>query len=184
MDNDLIKENLIQIWIELGKTQWIQSIGNSMRPLIIEGSSLALEFCKSDKIKLGHIIAFRNNKDTVVHRVIGFWNRAEKVYFVEKGDNNPYFTLVEQSALLGRVVSMKTGNKTVNFKSPLWRCLDLIFVVYGWFFTGLFWALYKIKVMLFGREKKAWTQWTYKFLMEFFLFIPRNIVRLIKRIKK
>jgi hypothetical protein len=184
MEIDAIKENLYEIWKDLEKTQWIQSIGQSMRPLIVDGSSLALQFCKPDKIKLGHIIAFRRNKDTVVHRVIGFWNQGTQSYFIERGDNNPHCLLIEQESLLGRVIAIKYKNRTLSLKSPLWRLLDFFFVIYGWFFTGLFWVLYKLKVILFGREKTAWSQWTYRFLMESLLFIPRNLARLLKRVKR
>jgi len=183
MEIDTIKENLYDIWKDLEKLQWIQSIGDSMRPLIGNGSSLALQFCKSEKIKLGHIIAFRRGKDTVVHRVIGFWNKDSQVHFIEKGDNNPHCLLVPQEALLGRIVAIKHGNKILSLKNPFWRILDFLFVIYGWLFTGLFWILYQIKIVLFGREKKPWSQWIYRFLMELFLFIPRNLARLLKRIK-
>lgn len=183
MDIEIIKENLIDIWKDFEKIQWIQSTGTSMLPLIGNGTNLALQFCKPEKIRLGHIIAFKKAKDIIVHRVIGFWNKGSQIFFIEKGDNNPHCTLVDQNDLLGRVISMKYGTKTISFKNPVLRLLDFLFVLYGWIFTGLFWILYKIKVILFGRQKSVWSQRLYRFLMEVLLFVPRNIARLLKWFK-
>ena len=183
MENDVIKENLIEIWRELEKTQWISSSGVSMRPLIAEGMEVALQFSKFDRIQLGHIIAFKKGKDMIVHRVIGFWSRHHDQYVIEKGDNNPHCTLIPSSWVLGRVTMIRYGQKVINLKNPLWRLIDFLFVLYGWIFTGLFGSLYSIKKLIFGSQKTQWSQGVYKILMEIFLFLPRNVVRLLKKFK-
>lgn len=183
MESETIRSHLIEIWRELEKLQWISSSGVSMRPLIAEGMQVGLQFCKFDRIRIGHIIAFKKGNDMIVHRVIGFWNQQERLFAIEKGDNNPHCTMIPASMVLGRVTMIKYGNKIIHLKNPFWRLIDLLFVLYGWLFIGLFLSLYLIKIKLFGTQKTVWSQTIYKTLMEFFLFLPRNVVRIFKKFK-
>ncbi|MBI1883722.1 MAG: signal peptidase I [Chlamydiae bacterium] len=184
MHTDIIKENLIQIWKDLEKTQWISCSGSSMKPLITDRTELLLQFCKPDKIHLGHIIAFRNENEMIVHRILGFSKKANKLYFIEKGDNNPLPNLIPQESLIGRIVALKKGSRILSLRNPLWRILDFLYVIFNASFIIFFKIFYKIKILAFGKEKKAWTQNIYLLLKSFFLFIPENISRLIKRFSK
>lgn len=184
MDQEIIKNNLVEIWKDLGKVQWIQTTGNSMQPLIYEGMEVAVKFCYPKQISIGDIIAFERGKDTVVHRVIGR-SKVDKIkVLIEKGDNNPNLGRLPEFNIMGKVIALKTKDKTIDITGHFWKILGYLFVIYGWCFTGIFLFLFQIKRLLFGKEKKPWSQKVYRVLMETLLFLPRFITRILKRLKR
>ena len=182
MDPDKVKSNLVDIWKNMGKIQWIHTSGTSMQPLIYEGMEVAVKFCHPKEISIGDIIAFERGKDTVVHRVIGKTKVDKIPVLIEKGDNNPTLDRLPEFDIMGKVIAIRNKHKTTYLKGPFWKVLNWLFVLYSWCFGFVFTFLYRIKCLLFGKEKKNWTQKVYKFLAEAILFIPRLIARILKKL--
>lgn len=150
-DLHAIKEHVLEIWKEVEKTMWIENPDSTMEPWMKKGAQIALQFCKQDGIRIGHVIALQRNRgqsseEIQIRRVLGFTNQGSSLFFFEKSDAFSGIHKTSQDLLLGRIVGMKKQGKEIPFKKPLKRILDLIFVVYGWL-SGAFFALLKKKLI-------------------------------------
>ncbi len=133
---ETVKEHILEIWQEVEKTLWIENPKKTLKSLT-KANELALKFCKPEKIKLGHIAAFQKNKETEIHRIVGFWNKGSHLFFLTQKENLTKIHLTEQSILLGRITAIKAEEKTLSLKSPARRLGDFASVLAGWT-RGLF----------------------------------------------
>ena len=96
--SDWIKENQIQVQkdkviINIENAKWAKFTDtDSMLPFLDENSN-AIEVIPRNEndIKIGDIVSYRAfTNDIVIHRVIEKGTDEQGVYFILKGDNNPY----------------------------------------------------------------------------------------------
>ena len=96
--SDWIKENQIQVQkdkviINIENAKWAKFTDtDSMLPFLDENSN-AIEVIPRNEndIKIGDIVSYRAfTNDIVIHRVIEKGVDEQGVYFILKGDNNPY----------------------------------------------------------------------------------------------
>lgn len=107
----------------LRKRGWIDlpSHGTSMYPLIKEGDICRFSSCNPSELKKMDIILFSTpSKGFVAHRLI----RINNTRYICKGDGNLGFDPpLDQSHILGKLLSIKRGNKNIyldNFSLKIW----------------------------------------------------------------
>ncbi len=89
-DNILVYDDRIVLLIE-GVSISNYAPTGSMRPLLDEGANgIRITPNSEDEIKIGDIISYRKDGLLIIHRVIRKGFDDEGVYFVTKGDNNPF----------------------------------------------------------------------------------------------
>lgn len=116
------KKAVFLAWEACGKRQTIKIAGNSMSPLLHDGSRAVVEPV-STEIKLGDIVVYYQDKILTLHRVVRIKRLKHDVLFQTKGDNCLTFdpVLVNQREVIGRVVGLIRGESTVNIESRRWR---------------------------------------------------------------
>ncbi len=97
----------------------------SMLPLLERGDLVFVEGVNPSHIKVGDIIVYRTcNGAFIVHRVIKVVVQNGEVYFVTKGDHNPY-----TDKMLGQFIDCKTGSPLPGV--PARRVVGKVFEVAG-----------------------------------------------------
>jgi len=140
-----IAKGLIEIWKKDQKEFFVQSSGKSMLPLIKPGSVLKIRCTDEKDIKIGDIVVFLTDEDSLVsHRVIGRVSRDGKIFFKEKGDN--IFKVIERpvNTIVGKVIGIKEQNKEIDLTTNMWRFFNL-FLGYSW---AIFFKFLEIAITL------------------------------------
>ena len=83
---------------------------NSMLPVFARGDAVLIEKLNANEykdIKKGDILAFRYNKQIIVHRIVSIKTKGENYYIKTKGDNNDSIDVwtVENKDIYGKVIS-------------------------------------------------------------------------------
>jgi len=130
--HDSVIATALGAWAESGKQSSVKLSGNSMRPLLKNGSTVVVEH-GSDGICFGDIIVFRREGTLVVHRVVRVCRRSGKRLFVTKGDRALKFdpSLLREHDVLGRVVGVAKGEKTVTFQARCWSVVNLLLAIFS-----------------------------------------------------
>lgn len=90
--------------------------GNSMEPTYFDGDEVYVEYV--DKIDIGDIICFYNQKKYVIHRVV--CNRNGLI--LTKGDNNKYIDSYNPNVeIIGRVKKNEKKNEIINVVYIFWN---------------------------------------------------------------
>ena len=70
-------------------TNTLIAIGsNSMVPSFARGDGVIYTKTKTQEIKVGEVIAFKNKERVITHRVMAIQKKNNKIYFKTKGDAN------------------------------------------------------------------------------------------------
>ena len=67
---DLNKSPLFDLWKEAGRVVLVKVEGSSMRPLMRPGDTVSLCLTDGSEYKTGDLIAFRQDGNLIVHRLI------------------------------------------------------------------------------------------------------------------
>ncbi|CAN2039615.1 Signal peptidase I [Candidatus Magnetomoraceae bacterium gMMP-15] len=126
----------LEIWKAKNKRVNFKVSGDSMFPLIKSGNSISVCLTHSD-IKQGDIVAYLQNQNVVVHRIIKKKTIDNQLYFCQKGDNLLGWAWISQENLLGRVESIQHGDKTINLLKGHWPFLNkIIGIIESYIITG------------------------------------------------
>lgn len=60
----------------------------SMKPNINEGDVIITAKCNEEKLKIGDVITFKKNNETITHRIVSIEKIGNKKRYTTKGDNN------------------------------------------------------------------------------------------------
>lgn len=101
-----------------GKTFQMKSRGQSMAPLIRTDSVVTLVFDPVEKTKVGDIVLFAGPTGLVLHRVMERRDEAGRLVFREKGDRQPFSSLVEAKQVLARLIKVETDGRTYYADLP------------------------------------------------------------------
>lgn len=95
--------------------------GHSMYPILKEKDIVV--FKRFNIYQRGDIILFDLNNLLVAHRIIDFDNDK----FITKGDNSIcYDSSINLDNILGKLVLLKRGNKTIDCESMKWKVINHI----------------------------------------------------------
>jgi hypothetical protein len=129
-----IIDHLIREKLAGGEEITLRVSGKSMYPLIQQGDFIRIERCVPEVIGLGDIITFKRTDTYYTHRLLWVVKRGDGIRLITKGDNEINTDpLVSPHQVLGKVISLQRGNRTLRLKTPFWRfinrCLWLFFLV-------------------------------------------------------
>jgi signal peptidase I len=99
--------------------------GGSMRPTIREGEAITVAPAPSHGIRRGDVILYRSARGVIAHRVVRVARRPNGTRaFVPRGDaSQSRDEAVEETAILGRVVTVERNGRTLNPASTRVRAL-------------------------------------------------------------
>jgi signal peptidase I len=130
----------LELWGQAGTEHLIPITGDSMLPLIREGDQVLVTHGGTN-LQQGDVVVFRQGGKTVVHRVLRVKSGQTGSTYITKGDNVWRVDApVKASEIIGRVLVIKRGNRSVSLDTPHWRKLGRLtaFVMlvmatpYGW----------------------------------------------------
>jgi len=101
----------------------------SMAPLLLPGVKVKISPEKTSHIKFGDLVCYLKNDKLIVHRFI---KRAEGNRLVLKGDNSLGFETVSHSSVIGKVVQVVRGQKTVQMNSARSRVFSGLMIFYSY----------------------------------------------------
>lgn len=108
-----------------------------MFPLIDNQDKVILIDMPPDKIHQGDIIAFVNNGEIVVHRVIRLKYLKKEILFCQKGDSSPYFSWIKGKEILGKVIEIKNDKKIIKLNDIFWHLYNRFLALLGSFWVFL-----------------------------------------------
>ncbi|WP_252132242.1 signal peptidase I [Clostridium caldaquaticum] len=126
---DILKGGMISIlciaavWFASGVFSIYPSViaTGSMKPVIAPGDITINKKVASENLKAGDIVQFKNDNILVSHRITGFVEKDNKIYFKTKGDNNSSedLELVASEHIRGKVIKVipKIGWLTLLIKN-------------------------------------------------------------------
>ena len=123
-----------ELWVQLCMTRgkcWLPVLTDSMVPLIQPGDQVQVLRITAEEVRFGDIVVFRRSDDLIVHRVFKKWHTPNGVYFSEKGDAGYAYSLIIADDVVGRVIRLKKGTKTLDLILPPSRMANLF--VSTWF---------------------------------------------------
>lgn len=126
-----IREKILK---EHGSIQLTAS-GLSMYPFLLVGDSLQLQRVEFNSIKKGDVIAFKRNKNWVLHRVM----HISKDYILTKGDSKfSYDEKVTAKTFVGKLTKVTRKEKTIDYSQPIssfrfWLITNRLSTAIFWF---------------------------------------------------
>ena len=102
--NDLLKE---------GHRLRIEAKGYSMYPTIKPGCNVYLDPCsKTDEVTLGDIIAWKQDENVILHRVVQISEIDNNIQYITRGDGSlNYDTPVKFHQILGKATLIESGRR-------------------------------------------------------------------------
>ena len=136
-----LNENLIDAVLDLYQQEnqriWWPFASNSMSPYIKEGDVVLVQHA-SRRFRVGNVIVFKRADDLVAHRVVSVRGRGEDTIYRTKGDNLRSFDApVHQSSVLGVVICIRKGDKSVHLEKPHIKFLNFMLAEFS-YLSGIF----------------------------------------------
>ncbi len=112
------KKVLLSIADELlskGTSIRIEASGYSMYPAIRPGNTIIIKPVPEDELKCGAIIAWKREKDMVVHRLVLAYESDDKKYYITRGDScRSSDKPVTHDMIAGRVEVIYKGHRLLQ----------------------------------------------------------------------
>lgn len=103
--------------------------GISMSPLLQTGDYVIVEPVLASALRVGDVIAFRYNRDTITHRIVSRTPQG----FLTLGDNfRKLDPLVVPEMILGRVSAVEKNGRPRSLKTWPWPVMQQILAWLGW----------------------------------------------------
>ena len=176
-DKENIKENLIALWKKSEKDRVLKIKGTSMKPLIVEGSTITCRpILDSGNLKIGDIAVF-GRSGIVVHRIVDRIRKDGKTWFKEKGDNSFFPTLITSDAIIGKVIGVNKNDMNIDLTRYRWFFLNR-FIGYYWktLFTGLE-VMITVKNKIAGQMKFHFVGPTFRKISRLLIKLPTKLFR-------
>ena len=120
----LVREKLAQ-----GGLVRLRVSGNSMAPLIESGDVVLVRHADPESLRRGDLLLVEREGAFLVHRLVAIGARGIQT----KGDNSSHADLpVTPQAILGRVVAVEKGGKTIELDEGRWPMVNRTLGLLGW----------------------------------------------------
>ena len=97
-----------------GRNPTVEIRGNSMLPLLRDGQSVTVDTSPAREVRPGDIILFLNADRLVAHRVLAVRSASGSRRYIEKGDNQLAFGMVNHEEVLGTITAIDGKNDLVG----------------------------------------------------------------------
>lgn len=103
--------------------------GISMVPLLQTGDHVIVEPVPAAVLRIGDVIAFRYNRDTITHRIVSQTPQG----FLTLGDNfHQLDPLVSPEMILGRVAAVEKHGRLYSLSTGIWLPMHQLLAWLGW----------------------------------------------------
>jgi signal peptidase I len=125
--NDAAFVDIVSDLLGRGHSVRFRAKGGSMHPTIREGEAITVAPARPAAIRRGDVILYRVGGGVIAHRVARVAQKPDGVLaFISRGDaSQSGDEPVEQPAILGRVVAVERGGRTLNPASSGARALAI-----------------------------------------------------------
>jgi signal peptidase I len=116
-----IRGVLGEMWQEVcsrGQSLNFRIVSDSMSPIIKIGNVVTVNHVDPANIRLGDIVAFRDNQHVVVHRVIGRYRSDKQPGFYHGGDYSSTSGRAPFNDIIGRVTAIQKGRREIRLDTP------------------------------------------------------------------
>lgn len=139
---------------ESGKRGIIKIAGNSMSPLLCNGSKVIIEL-STEGIKWGDTVVFHQGDNLITHRIVRVKKKGNVQLFQTKGDNALNFDphLIGKGELMGKVIGLVRDDAIVDLASGWWQIGGQFLALYS-YFVGLVVKTIKFCTNLIFKDKK------------------------------
>jgi len=97
----------------------------SMLPLIKPEDEIVVRKHSLNTLKRGDIIVFEKYRELYTHRLLYRRMSDSKIELITKGDNSLIIDEpISEKGLLGKVIRIKRGNKSINLESKFWKIMN------------------------------------------------------------
>jgi hypothetical protein len=134
-----------------GKTFQLKTEGMSMFPLVRPDTVAEIHFRPASEVRPGDIILFERAGGLILHRVLARVEEEGRLTFTEKGDHQPFASLITEGQYLAVAVRLRSGTRVFDPSTGRGRLLTRLILAA----SRLELRLYRLKVRLFGRDKSG-----------------------------
>jgi len=177
-----ISEAFVEFWKRSGKSSLMKTSGNSMHPIIKEGSIITVSHLPPQDVIIGDIGVFKFKDKLCVHRIVGRENINGDSCFLEKGDNSLTANRISMDKFMGKVVSIKTGEKFIDLENPCWKAISFTVGIYWFLMCSFYKNAVAIKNLLNIKSNFLTTSLSRLFFL-FSRLIPKCLTMLGKLIR-
>jgi signal peptidase I len=118
-----ITDCVLDLWQEIGKDTELKLSGMSMLPFIKNGDSVVVHHTR-EGIGVGSIVAFRKEREIIIHRVIKMEEVNGKTTLLTKGDFNiKPDNAFEEDYLVGKVIGINSRGRQINLDTYFWSIM-------------------------------------------------------------
>jgi signal peptidase I len=119
MENE-IKTVLSEMWQEAcknGRTVSFKIASGSMRPTIEVGDVVGVRRVKLSEIRAGDIVAFKEEKNVIVHRIVRVNRTNGFLTFLQMGDVGGISQIIRADRIIGKVASINKNGREIRLDS-------------------------------------------------------------------
>ncbi len=111
-ENRKVLRDLADELLSKGTSVRLKASGYSMYPVVRPGNTVIIKPVEPEKLQCGMIVAWKREKDMVVHRLILAYESGGKKYFITRGDScRSSDKPVTVDMIAGRVETIYRGHK-------------------------------------------------------------------------
>lgn len=133
---DMSKSPLFELWKEAARVIDVRVEGTSMRPLMRPGDTVSLRLAEASELKTGDLIAFRQDENLIVHRLIRARKLDKSLWLCQKGDNLSGWSWISADKVLGKVESIRGRGKELNMSTRPWTWMNRVMGTLGFFWVS------------------------------------------------
>jgi signal peptidase I len=117
-----IASPMFDLWMNSKRQSSISISGNSMRPILTEGSRVLVDHGARHP-KTGDIAIYYRDNTLVTHRVILIRKRGNEKFYLTKGDSALRFDkpLIAESDIVGTVKGVVNERRRIDLMKVRWR---------------------------------------------------------------
>lgn len=116
-----IQDALSEMWLEAcqsGRTISFKIASGSMRPTIEVGDVVSVRRVEPSEIHAGDIVAFKNDRHIIVHRIVRIIRADSGYNFFQMGDAGGAPVSLQATSIIGKVIAIRKNRREVRLDSP------------------------------------------------------------------
>jgi signal peptidase I len=172
---EYILEAALDVWGQAGRQHLIPITGRSMLPFIQDGDRVRVSYGYAD-VGRGDVIVFRQGGRLIAQRVLRVCSGEARPTFITKGDNARHFDPpVSAEEIVGRVLSIKRGDRNMSLDTVTWRLLGWLIAVGTLAWAKLYGWSRAVKQRLLGPQPNRLTSFLRRGALAFFSLALRVV---------
>ena len=124
-------DSVLELWREAKKEISLTVNGTSMEPFLKSGDVVTIYLTQPEDLKRGDIIAFRENGQVIIHRLVKKQWNGHLWRYCQKGDNLAGWKWIPEGSIIGKVVCVKHSHRTAGMQDVPWRWLNALAGLWG-----------------------------------------------------